>query len=96
MGYYIHKYEESPPSIIEELISKYNADPNRIGVMGNSMGGFTAAGVFTHNPRIKVLVVLNGSCCWESANRIFKKILKIITTEEQKQTEEKKYLKWIL
>lgn len=77
------------PSIIEELISKYNADPNRIGVMGNSMGGFTAAGVFTHNPRIKVLVVLNGSCCWESANRIFKKSLKIITTEEQKQTEEK-------
>lgn len=47
--------------IIERLILNHNGDPGRMGVIGNSMGGFTAAGVFTHNPSIKALVVFNGS-----------------------------------
>lgn len=80
---------EESSMVIDGLVSQFNADPNRLGVIGNSMGGFTAVGVFTHNPRIKTLVVLNGSCCWESANRIFKESFQIITTGEQKQMEEK-------
>lgn len=58
--------------LVEELISKYKAHPERIGVMGHSMGGITAAGVFTHNPRLKTLVVLNGSCAWGDLNERFK------------------------
>jgi len=75
--------------IIEELIERYDADPNRIGVIGNSMGGITAAGVFTHNPKIKALVVLNGSCGWENSNQIFKKALGITMTEDMKNTEKR-------
>lgn len=75
--------------IIEELITKYDADPNRIGVIGNSMGGITAAGVFTHNPNIKALVVLNGSCGWQNSNQIFKKTLGITMTEDMRKIENK-------
>lgn len=75
--------------IIEELISNYNADPNRIGVIGNSMGGFTAAGVFTHNPKLKALVVFNGSCGWEISNNIFKETLGITMIKELEEVEER-------
>lgn len=80
---------EEAPIIIDELILKYEADPNRIGLIGHSMGGFTAAGVFTHNPKIKTLVVLNGSCGWQNSNEIFKKALGINEVEELKETEDK-------
>ena len=76
-------------SIIDELILKYNADPMRIGVMGNSMGGFTAAGVFAHNSKIKALVVFNGSCGWENSNRIFKETFEISILEGSREVEEK-------
>jgi dienelactone hydrolase len=57
--------------IAGEMISKYNADPEKIAVAGNSMGGFTAGGVFTHNENIKALIVFNGSCGWENFNKNF-------------------------
>lgn len=80
---------EESHGIIDELVSKYNADPDRIAVIGNSMGGFTAAGVFTHNPDIKALVVFNGSCGWENSNEILKSSFEIITSAKQKEIEEK-------
>lgn len=55
--------------IIGELISKYCADYDRIAVMGNSMGGFTAGGIFAQNEDVKTLVVFNGSCGWEKFNK---------------------------
>ncbi len=55
--------------IKQELVTKYNADPKRFAVMGNSMGGFTAGGIFTHNNDIKVLIAFNGSCGWANFNR---------------------------
>lgn len=58
-------------SLLEELVLKYGADPDRIAVMGSSMGGFTAAGIFTHNKAISNLVVFNGSCGWENFNKNF-------------------------
>lgn len=59
--------------IIEEVISKYNGDPDNIGVMGHSMGGFTTAGIFTHDKRIKTGIVLNGSFNWKRSNELFVK-----------------------
>lgn len=55
--------------IVSELTSKYNANPEKIAVMGNSMGGFTAGGIFSHNKNVKTLIVFNGSCGWENFNK---------------------------
>lgn len=85
----VFKNLEESDKIIKELISKYNADPNKLGVVGNSMGGITAAGIFAHNTNIKALVVLNGSCAWKYSNEIFKKNIKVELTEELKETEDK-------
>mgnify|MGYP000892875781 FL=1 len=74
-------------NIINELILRYHTDQDRIGVIGNSMGGFTAAGVFTHNPKIKASVVFNGSYGWENSNRIFKESFGIKMTEDLKEME---------
>ncbi len=62
---------EESSIIVGEMVSKYKADPNRIAVTGNSMGGFTAGGIFTHNKNIKTLIVLNGSLGWENFNKNF-------------------------
>ena len=73
-------------SIIErELVEKYNADPNRIAVMGNSMGGFTTGGIFANNKCIKALVVFNGCCGWENFNQKFD-----VTITEKLEAVEKK------
>ena len=55
--------------LLKELISKYNANPKRIAVMGNSMGGFTSAGIFAQNIDVKTLIVFNGCCAWENFNK---------------------------
>lgn len=72
--------------IIGEIINKYDADPNNIGVIGHSMGGFTAAGVFTHDKRIKTGIPLNGSFNWVMSNEIFARNLNrntILKEEDQ-------------
>lgn len=72
--------------IIEhELVEKYNADPKRIAVMGNSMGGFTSGGIFTQNTDIKTLIVFNGCCGWENFNKNFE----VTVTEKLKKVEKK-------
>lgn len=58
--------------VINYGVESLSADPDRIGLIGHSMGGFTAAGAFTHNKDIKTAVVLNGSFNWAGANEIFK------------------------
>lgn len=85
----IFKNLDESDSIIDELVSKYNADPYRIGVAGNSMGGFTSSGIFTHNPKIKALVVLNGSCDWQDFNEMLKKYFSIAMTDKLKKIEER-------
>lgn len=77
----IFKNIEESEKIIKELIKEYDADPDRLGVTGHSMGGFTAAGVFTHNPKFKALVVFNGSCAWENSNKIFKESFEVTMTK---------------
>ncbi|NLA13233.1 MAG: prolyl oligopeptidase family serine peptidase [Tissierellia bacterium] len=65
----VFKNVEEYSIIKNELVSKHAADSNRIAIMGNSMGGFTAGGIFTHNKDIRALIVLNGCCWWENFNR---------------------------
>lgn len=75
--------------LINELTEKYGGDPENIFVMGNSMGGFTASGVFTQNKNIKSLVVFNGSCAWEFSNEKFKENPEIKVTADMEALEAK-------
>lgn len=68
-------------SIINYMVDNFDADPHRFGVAGNSMGGFTTAGVFTHNKNIKSAVVYNGSCNWNHSNTLFKNLLNVELTQ---------------
>lgn len=67
--------------LADELVDKYNTNPNHIAVTGHSMGGFSSAGVFTHNKNIKTAVILNGSLNWKMSNEIFLKQLTADTAE---------------
>lgn len=79
----LNNIEESK-YIIEESIDLYDADEDTIVVMGHSMGGFTAAGAFTHNKRIRTSIILNGSFNWKMSNEIFLEGLgKTITVDEE-------------
>ena len=71
----------------EELTSRYDSDPDNIAVMGHSMGGFTSAGVFTHNKNIKTSVILNGSFNWKMSNEILLEKLITDTVAEKDLTE---------
>ena len=80
---------EEAPKIVEYCINHFNADPRRIGVIGHSMGGFTAAGVFTYNKDIKTSVVLNGSFNWKHSNQILKDVMGLNNKNEFQAEEER-------
>jgi uncharacterized protein len=40
-------------------IARYRIDPNRVAVIGHSMGGFMAASAAAHNPKVKWAVLLS-------------------------------------
>lgn len=84
----INNIEESD-GIISKAVRNFNADPHRIGVVGNSMGGFTSAGIFAKNKDIKAAVIFNGSCDWGCSNRIFTERLKNENTDIGKSVKEK-------
>lgn len=58
-------------------IDKLNANPNRMAVMGHSMGGFTSSGIFSKDVDLKTAIIVNGSCDYLESNEIFKKALGI-------------------
>lgn len=45
-----------------------------VAVMGSSMGGFIASGVFASNKGVKCLINMNGACAWEKAENVFREI----------------------
>lgn len=61
--------------LVDGLISKYGIDKNKIGVIGNSMGGITAGGIYTYNDYVKSLVVMNGSMAWKNSIQIIKDLV---------------------
>lgn len=54
------------PILRNYIIDCCHADKNRIAVAGHSMGGYTSAGIFTHNSDVKTAVVFNGACDWQN------------------------------
>lgn len=61
---------EESDKIINYAIESLDADKDKIGVSGHSMGGFISSGVFTHNDKIKAGAILNGSCNWNYCNEL--------------------------
>lgn len=51
--------------LIKKAIEKHDADPTRIGVMGDSMGAITAGGVFIRHEDLKCLAGFNGAFAWQ-------------------------------
>ncbi len=75
--------------IIDYTIKNNNANKDTITVLGHSMGGFTSAGIFTHNPMVKAMVVINGSCNWSHTNSIFKENPAFVNSVDYEEIEEK-------
>lgn len=75
-GVILKNIEESN-KIIDYAVNNLNADKDRIAVMGHSMGGFTAAGIFAQNKSIRTAVVLNGSCNYGFSNKSFSETFNI-------------------
>ena len=84
----ILKNIEESSLIIKYAITHEYADPNRIGASGNSMGGFSSAGIFVSNKNIRALVVLNGSCNWDHSNKLFKEGLNITNINSLNEIQE--------
>lgn len=61
-------------SLAKAAVGKLGIDSDNIAVMGSSMGGFIASGVFASNKEIKCLINMNGASAWEKAENVFKEI----------------------
>lgn len=77
------------PTLINGLVDRYGINKEKIGVIGNSMGGIIASGVYTHFNYIKTLIVLNGSMAWENTNNVVKDTINIPITEKLKGIQNK-------
>lgn len=58
--------------ILEEGQGKLDINPLKIAVMGHSMGGMVASGIFVRNQNIKTLITMNGACAWEDVEERIK------------------------
>ena len=52
-------------TILNEGQERLDIDPLKIAVMGHSMGGIIAGGIFARNTSIRTLITMNGACAWE-------------------------------
>lgn len=61
-------------SLANAAVEKLGIEVDNIAVMGSSMGGFIASGVFASNKEIKCLINMNGASAWEKAENVFKEM----------------------
>ncbi len=43
----------------------------KIGIIGSSMGGFIASGIFSENTFVNSIIILNGAISWGKAEKVF-------------------------
>ncbi len=77
------------PILLKGLVTKHNVNKDKIGIIGNSMGGIIASGIYTYNDYIKALAVLNGTMAWENTNKMVKDDINITMTDKLKEIENK-------
>jgi dienelactone hydrolase len=58
--------------LLQAAVNTCGLEEQSLAVAGESMGGFSAAGVFARNEAFKCLVNFNGSCAWEKAEQLFR------------------------
>lgn len=60
----LHSVMESK-NFIEQVINNHEASPNRIAILGSSMGAISAGAIFAMNTGLKCLIGLNGTFAWQ-------------------------------
>ncbi|TFZ41367.1 hypothetical protein E4100_01975 [Soehngenia longivitae] len=78
---------EEYDTIKDFATEKLHSDPNRMAVMGHSMGGFTSSGIFRKDEALKTAIIVNGSCDYLESNKIFKNKLGIEDDEKFEEME---------
>jgi dienelactone hydrolase len=58
--------------LLQAAVKTCGLEEQRLVVAGESMGGFSAAGMFAQIEAFKCLVNFNGSCAWEKAEQLFR------------------------
>lgn len=58
--------------LLQAAVKTCGVEEQSLAVAGESMGGFSAAGVFAQIEAFKCLVNFNGSCAWEKAEQLFR------------------------
>ncbi len=72
-------------------INVLKADEGRIAVMGHSMGGFTAAGVFMTNTDLKTVINISGSFAYEKAEELMLSRFPGVSVDEAHKKELRAY-----
>ncbi|MCR8643788.1 prolyl oligopeptidase family serine peptidase [Paenibacillus sp. N1-5-1-14] len=54
------------------IATELTQDGNRVGIMGNSCGGFIASGAWTKQPLISTAVIKNASCAWSKFEELYR------------------------
>jgi len=58
--------------LMKDSVEKLEIEPDKIAIIGSSLGGFIGSGVFAHNKNIKALININGANAWEKVEELWK------------------------
>lgn len=61
-------------SILDFANEKWGVTPEETAIVGSSMGGFVAPGIFSRHANLNCLVSINGSGAWEESERVFRQL----------------------
>jgi len=68
----IYQTMDEAAGLLQAAVKTCGLEEQRLAAAGESMGGFSAAGVFAQIETFKCLVNFNGSCAWEKAEQLFR------------------------
>ncbi|SHI87912.1 hypothetical protein SAMN05444401_1664 [Clostridium amylolyticum] len=82
---------EESEKLIKMAVEELGADEKNMALLGHSMGGFSAAGIFTKHPEIKTVININGSFAYEKAEKLFLKAAEGFTVPKEHLEELRSY-----
>ena len=77
--------------LIDYGINVLKADKKRIAVMGHSMGGFTASGVFVTHPDLKTVINISGSFAYEKEEELMMSRFPEVLVDDDHKRELREY-----
>lgn len=87
----VFKNIEESEKLIKIAVEELGADEKNMAILGHSMGGFSAAGIFVKHPEIKAIVNINGSFAYEKAENLFLKAAEGFTVPKEHLEELRSY-----